>query len=273
MADLYHLLDELEEDDPDHDDAIKVGRVSMATEATEPLSEDWDSPGRVEVPAALQEAKKHMYDDDDEQHLFGGTGMEEDVLGTHHVENELYSKLHHHWLQERHGPELLEYDDAMVDDLKQLLEERQEWIDQTLEGSSESVDALMMAMAQLDLDRVKFVLSDWLTCRLSKIEAHPLYMREQVDHLSDAELAYLKQYGTLLEHHLRQTVLDHIPEAWQSLDEANMIDQPDYDGYHFWLVKETIDNGETEQEAGTCLVAKYKDMRENMRENKVELQL
>jgi predicted metalloprotease with PDZ domain len=128
-------------------------------------------------------------------------------------------------------------------------------------------------MAQLDVDRVKFVLSDYLTDRLSKIEAHPLYLREQVDRMSEGEVAYLKQYGALLEHHLRHTVLDHIPEAWQALDEPNMIDRPDYEAYHFWLVKETIDNGGIEHDAGTCLIAKYKDMREHMRESKVELQL
>jgi hypothetical protein len=263
MADLYHLLDELDEHT---DDVIKERRLTAETAATEE-SEEWDSPDNVEVPLALQEAQKKQqqspgdYDED--------TGVLEE---TQHVENELCSRLHHHWSQERNCPELLEYDQAMVEDLKAHFEERQEWIDQ-LEGSSESVDGLMATLAQLDLDRVKFVLSDWLSRRLDKIEAHPLYMREKLDHMSDAELEYLKQFGALFEHHLRQTVLDHIPEAWQSLDEPSMIAKPDYDAYHFWLIKEKIDDGEMEHEEGTCLVAKYKDMREHMREQKVELQL
>ena len=268
MADLYHLLDELDEQ-ADDDVAIKDSdrRLTASTVATAE-SEEWDSPGeKLHVPLALQEAQNKQHKDEDYNDNDIDIDMEEE---TQHVENEICKRLHRHWTQERNCPELLEYDSSLVEELKEQFEERQEWIDR-LEGSSESVDALMATLAQLDLDRSKFVLSDWLSRRLDKLEAHPLYMREKVDHMSDAELEYLKQFGALFEHHLRHTVLDQIPEAWQSLDEESMIDKPDYDAYHFWLVKETIDNGEMEHEEGSCLVAKYKDMREHMREGKVEL--
>jgi GINS complex subunit 4 len=285
MADLYHLLDELDEDDHDDDDgAMNKGRVSTdGTAATELLlSEEWEtSPDRrrtVEVPLALQKAKEqqqqqreyHHNEKTQQGYNYGDEEEEDDDEMV--AKNELYSRLHEHWSQEGHSPELLEHDEAMVEDIKTQLEERQDVIDQ-LETSGESIDALLSTMAQLDVDRVKFVLSDYLSSRLSKIEAHPLYLRERLDHMSEGEVAYLKQYGALLEHHLRQTVLDHIPEAWQALDEPNMIDRPDYEAYHFWLVKETIDNEGIEHDAGTCLVAKYKDMRESMKEGKVELQL
>jgi hypothetical protein len=290
MADLYHLLDELEEDrneidtgldndndnDNDGDDAVKQGRPSLAvTEATEPMmSEDWDSPVRTEVPAALQEAReKNLLADEEDDYEDDGAGVHHDLEETKHVENELYSRLQHQWLQERHCPELLTYDKVMVNDIKEQISERQDYIDQ-LEASNDSVHVLMATIAQLDLDRIKFVFSDWLSTRLSKIEAHPLHMRESIDQMSDAEIAYLKQYGALLENHLRATVLDHIPEAWQTLDDENMIEKPDYEAYHFWLVKEPMDIRDMEQqEKGTCLVARYKDMAEPFREGKVELQL
>ena len=51
-----------------------------------------------------------------------------------------------------------------------------------------------------------------------------------------------------------------------------MIDKPDYEGYHFWLVKEEIvDKDDTPHEPGVCLVAKYLDMKEHMIKNRVEL--
>jgi GINS complex subunit 4 len=189
--------------------------------------------------------------------------------------NELYARLQHYWKQERHCPELLRYDDETVEDLKAKMEDQQDFVDQ-LESSKVSEDVLLGTILQMDLDRAKFVLSDWLTCRLKKLEDHPLYMREKINEMSEAELAYLKQYGALMENHLRQTVLDHLPEAWQALDEPHMIDQPDLDAHHFWFIKETlqIESGDAvEHEAGTCLVAKYADMRENMGENKVEMLL
>lgn len=317
MADLNNLLGELEEetqefnalaggdgDDDDYEKDAAPGRPSVETAATELMTgEDWDSPSaprrHIAIPTALQEAKRrreedyHHYDgaaDDynkknngegeagnlDYLMMSGETGaQEEDQM------NELYSKLHHFWHQEKNCPELLEYDNEMVEQVKEQIEARQEWIDQLLEdittaglnAGEASVQNLLATLAQVDLDRVKYVLANWLAQRLSKIEAHPLHMRERVDHMSDAELAYLKEYGSLLEDHLRQTVLDHIPEAWQVLDEAHMIDQPDYEGYHFWLVNEPIEADEVEQDEGSCLVAKYSAMREFMREGKVEMQL
>lgn len=264
MADLYNLLGELDEHQLD-DDYVK-GRPSIAaTEATEAESE-WGSPSQTAtVPLALQAARREYEEAEDGTSLLG----ENEAA---FVENELYGKLHQRWFQERHCPELLEYDADMVADLKTQLENRQDWVDEQ-EGATDAVDDLMATMAQMDIDRTKFVLSDWLTRRLTKIEAHPLYMREKVDHMSDAELHYLKQYGELYEHHLHNTVLDNIPEAWQRLDEDNMIDKPDYDAYHFWLVKDTIDKGDMEHEEGTCLVAKYKEMRKHMKEGDIELQL
>lgn len=264
MADLYNLLDEL--DEHENEDAFVKERPSMApTEATEGESE-WGSPGRseAEVPLALQEARL-QYEEEAEN--------ENDASGdTQLLENELYGNLHRRWFQERHCPELLEYDEDMVQELKIKLDNRQEWIED-LEGNNDNVAELMATVAQMDLDRTKFVLSDWLTRRLSKIEAHPLYMREKVDHLSDGEIAYLKKYGLLYHSHLENTVLYNIPEAWQRLDEPNMIDRPDYDAYHFWLVKDDITLQEQDHEEGACLVAKYREMRKHMREGKVELQL
>lgn len=304
MADLHNLLGELEEqeerfknddavndDDVDDDGVEKMGRPSLAnTEVTEPMTlEDWESPPRqdIAVPTVLQEAKRHAQQQQQQLHSDLDDPMATrldlaDLLGetTTNGMNELYKRLHHFWDQERHCPEILEYDEAMVEDLKNQMANRQEWIESILEGNTgrnsggqASVQTLIATIAQVDLDRARFVLSNWLACRLAKIEAYPLHMREKIDHLSDAELSYLKEYGSLLEEHLRGTVLDHIPEAWQSLDEPQMIDQPDYDGYHFWLVEEPVEADEVEQEKGTCLVAKYTAMKENMRQGKVRLQL
>jgi GINS complex subunit 4 len=257
MADLYHLLDELDER---QDEDVK-GRESMETAATEQMmSEDWDDAEQVDVPAALQEAS---------QGLLEKQNRLDDEGGALHEENEAYQRLQRNWLQERTCPELLQYDEELVQDYKNKFEDHQDWIDQ-LEGSGESVDALLGTIAQVDLDRTKFVLSDWLTSRLVKIEAHPLHIREKVDLMSEDEVTYLKQYGALLEHHLRQTVLDHIPEAWQALDEPHMIEKPNLDEYHFWMVNEPFDD---DTEPGACLVAKYKDMVEPMQKGKVEMLL
>lgn len=313
MADLNNLLGELEEhlvenEDEVEDDADVTrkdesgGRSSMGTAATAPMtSEEWGSPQRyIDVPAVLQEAAKRRQQWQNPENKESGRGLDNDEIQEAHERgsrdwgddldiqqgdesqmNELYTKLHHMWHQERLCPEILEYDASMVEQLQAQIEARQEWIDQVTEdlgnagwnAGQASVQHLLATMAQVDLDRIKYVLDNWLAQRLAKIEAHPLHIREHIDSLSDAELEYLKEYGSLLEDHLRQTVLDHIPEAWQALDEAHMIDQPDYKGYHFWMVNEPIEVDDVEQDVGSCLLAKYITLRDLMKEGKVEIQL
>jgi hypothetical protein len=301
MADLMHLMDELEDAEHREEEADyknKAGRPSLApTEATTPMSpeegdmddddddddlvaddEEWDTANveKVDIPIALQEAKqqqqqqkqkqksqKQIHYDNDEEHEQGA------LL----VPNELYGRIHHLWMQERHGPKLLPYDEDAVEELKRRMDEQQDLVD-SLESTGQAVESLLATLGQMDLDRAKFALSDWLTCRLNKIEAHPLYMRDCIHSMSDAELEYLKHYGELMEHHLRQTVLDHVPDAWQKLDDANMIDRPEEEGYHFWLVRKAFRSAPDalEHDVRTCLVAKYKDMKKPLEQGEVEIQ-
>lgn len=56
-------------------------------------------------------------------------------------------------------------------------------------------------------------------------------------------MRYLKNYGELLEHHMRKSVLNHLPKGgnWDTLDEPNMIDAPNLDTYVFCRILETVE--------------------------------
>ena len=285
MADLYNLLDELDDNSEHNDVKQDPRRSTIETAITERLSDDdFDDKGsdddtqRPKIPVALLELENN--DDSYPRKALadplsiGGIGTNDDLANydeQHDIPNELYGKLHQHWLQERHCPELLKIDEKVIQDLQDQLEDRQQQADD-LADSEEPVDALMANLAQQDLDRAKFVLSDWLTHRLHKIESHPFHMREKIACMSQNEIDYLAAYGAMIHHHLEQTVTYSIPPAWKELDEPEMIDKPNYEGYHFWMVREILlDRDGNEHEAGSCLVAKYLDMEDNMKENKVEL--
>lgn len=188
------------------------------------------------------------------------------------VPNELYAKLHQQWRQERHCPALLPFDQDMVAAFLQDFEENQEKLDDLM-TSSHADELLIGNILQQDLDRAKFVLSDWLTQRLNKMEQHPLHhLQENSEHMSEHEKEHLEAYTEAMKKLLYGTVLNNLQEAWQTLDKPNMIDKPDYEGYHFWLVKdEIVDKDGQEHQTGVCLVAKYLDMKDHMTKNKVEL--
>jgi GINS complex subunit 4 len=282
MADLYNLLEELDDSNDNRDAKQDPRRLTVETAVTEMLSDDDYGDDRntatPRVPDALLENadNDHLHSDKTSFDQFTkgletNDDLDESAQEQYDIPNELYGKLHQCWLQERHCPELLEYDEKVVQDLQEQFEDRQQQADDLID-SQEPVDVLMANLAQQDLDRAKFVLSDWLTHRLHKIESHPFHMREKIACMSQNEIDYLAAYGAMIHHHLEQTVTHSIPPAWKDLDEPEMIDQPDYEGYHFWLVRETIiDRDNIEHEAGSCLVAKYLDMKQNMKKSKVEL--
>lgn len=305
MADLYNLLEELEETEESlsyDNNKQDPRRLTVETAATEGLSDGDDNDDddndndygalNPEVPAALMDRGDGNSSDADFGDGFGyNDGTDLDPVSkdhryneprrqnqNHHGEdedlpNELYEKLHRCWLQEKHCPELLDYDERTVGELLRAFGDRREQTDDLSDRPGLSpVDLLVADLARQDLDRARFVLSDWLTHRLRKIESHPLHMRTRTASMSPAEIEYLVAYGELVHHHLEETVTNAVPPAWGRLDAEGMIDAPDREGYHFWSVREAIvDADEIDHEEGSCLVARYLDMREHMRNGKVEL--
>ncbi len=99
------------------------------------------------VPVALQEAKRHREQEEPQEHkktlttcqsssssLYFKKGRDNMGLLFDDEEegaavNEWYIKLHQLWHQEQHCPEILEYDSAVVEEIKAQMVERQEWID------------------------------------------------------------------------------------------------------------------------------------------------
>lgn len=219
------------------------------------------------------------------------------------ITDEMYGTLHRRWLEEQHSPELLPFDEELVQDLKLKLEKKQDELDEKTSeipdysttanrgagADSHAVHLLMTDIEQQDLDRVKFVLADWLNVRIQKIEAFALYYynknknqqdgttpaSQQTDRMSQTERDYLEQYWALERRVFEVTVTDHMPsgvDRWNKLDSRNMIDEPDTTGYNFWVVQnEQLELGDEVHDAHSCLIAKYSKMRQHMEDGKVRL--
>jgi hypothetical protein len=167
MADLYHLLDEVETQEPEE-------------------SQDWEQQDReyLQVPPELQDAA---------QKRFEPTPMDERVDLDDFLQSEsevLYNKLQSLWSQEINAPEILSYDSETVEGLTNALRQQEELIDNgEVDTGNTNVDALTESILKVDADRAKFLLSDLLKMRLQKIEEYPLHMRENGDRLSEKEVS------------------------------------------------------------------------------------
>mmetsp|Transcript_10778 Transcript_10778/g.19033 ORF Transcript_10778/g.19033 Transcript_10778/m.19033 type:complete len:226 (+) Transcript_10778:190-867(+) len=147
-------------------------------------------------------------------------------------------------LNEKAAPEILDFEQELVDNLKALLREQEE----TIARNEVTVrSSWRQTVLQMELDRVKYLVVEYLRVRLRKIHAFTLHIlgdAEVHSRLSKEELSFAKEYIDLDAEHLRSTALDKMPKAFQSIttqtQTGDMVASPDLDSYVFCRVERTI---------------------------------
>lgn len=259
MADLYNLLDELEEqqqqptvteeeqqlndengdDDPaaaaasrrlhdndSNDDRDRLdlppalaeaARFQKSKTATNANTNNTSTPATVRMSFETQttantssSTRYHQENDGAADVLFGNNNNEplslEDLMrddydgaGNNPDGGGLYSKLDHWWVQELHSPELLPYNDAIVDAMLHSLEMAEQKDNPTSSSCSSccstadngNMKAMLSSIFQIDKERVQFVLSHLIKTRLQKIQQQAWFIaREQTDRLSQREVRF-----------------------------------------------------------------------------------
>mmetsp|Transcript_9545 Transcript_9545/g.11779 ORF Transcript_9545/g.11779 Transcript_9545/m.11779 type:complete len:300 (+) Transcript_9545:84-983(+) len=269
-------------------------------------------PGGIETDASTTSDEAHgkendhqSMNSDDEENYLKKIHPSSQSSSTHHAIasfNDLeYEHLKLLWTQEMACPELLPYDAECVDYHLSLLRQKEEEIDghrQSLAASENDptgmLESLSCSVERMECDRLRFVLTDLYRIRLQKIEKYPLNSINQVDRMGQEEVAYLQQYGQLIENHFHRSVLDHLPKRiWRNLDDPEMIDKPNLEQYVFCKVVNDVvidernkddrqnqnqlddiddDNDEqNEHVAGSSLIGRYSTVRDHIMEGNIIL--
>jgi hypothetical protein len=162
-------------------------RMSMETQTTANCSfrhnddEDIENENNDEEPLNLEDL---MRVDNKNQDGGGGGG--------------LYRKLDHWWVQELHSPELMPYNEAVMDEMLHTLEMAEEHNQNQNNGMADNDNdttnlnmlAILSSIYQIDKERVQFVLSHLIKTRLQKIQQQAWFIaREQTDRLSQREVS------------------------------------------------------------------------------------
>lgn len=107
-----------------------------------------------------------------------------------------YTHLRNWWIQELNSPELLQYDEELILDAIHAIETQNECIDNVsnndtdddeqeqnyiLHTGNKNLDAMLISLIRIDLERMKFILCDLLKIRLNKIEKYPLHHILEID--------------------------------------------------------------------------------------------
>lgn len=191
------------------------------------------------------------------------------------------------WLNELGAPEILHYEKELVEHFKNALDIKEASIQEqetNLENKKENI--LMGLVLQMEMDRVRYVLTSYLRTRLKKIEKHTLFVLSDDrtrERLSDHEETFAKSFMKLLEKHLNNSFLSHIPDKFRGLDEQTqfeqMVEKPNIQRFVFMRVTEDVgafditQDGESEVELnkGDILTAGYASIRELLDQKKVQL--
>lgn len=167
-------------------------------------------------------------------------GSEEVVL----TPAELIERLEQAWMNEKFAPELLESKPEIVECVMEQLDHMEENLRRAKK------EDLKVSIHRMEMERIRYVLSSYLRCRLMKIEKFFPHVLEkektrregESSSLSPEEFAFAKEYMAHTETYLKSVALRHMPPNLQKVDLLRTVPKPDLDSYVFLRVKERQEN-------------------------------
>ncbi|EWC46312.1 hypothetical protein DRE_04483 [Drechslerella stenobrocha 248] len=205
-----------------------------------------------------------------------------------------YDELLKWWVNERAAPEILQYQDALVERIMTRVRRQvcppppsligiEHVEDQT--GNLDPRANFHLIIIQTELERAKFLMRTYLRTRISKIDKHALHILSTPSlrqSLSPAEQTYLKTHQALLNELYLTSFLKSFPENLRRLDDATggikMVEEPDLESAVFLRVVRDVDVG-IPWEAGEVMsmrrgdvyVIRYEAVRDAVKSGDVEL--
>ncbi|KAL8173985.1 UNVERIFIED_CONTAM: DNA replication complex GINS protein SLD5 [Gekko kuhli] len=167
-------------------------------------------------------------------------GSEEVVL----TPAQLIRSLEQAWMNEKFAPELLESKSEVVECVVEQLEHMEENLKRAKGGD------LKVGIHRMEVERIRYILSSYLRCRLRKIEKYFPHILEKEKTraegdpsiLSPEEFAFAKEYMANTEAHFRNVALKHMPPNLQKVDLLKAVAKPNLDSFVFLRVKERQEN-------------------------------
>uniref|UniRef100_A0AAV1UNJ7 DNA replication complex GINS protein SLD5 n=1 Tax=Peronospora matthiolae TaxID=2874970 RepID=A0AAV1UNJ7_9STRA len=142
------------------------------------------------------------------------------------------------WVNELHAPEILQYSDEMVSEMLEQIRNQQEYVDSMNEDRDQLTEqkCLVNKLYQMEIDRLRYMVSSYLRTRLRKIEKFAFHLLEDdelMQRLSVKERSFAQQFMMLYESHVNDLALSKLDEESRSLSAEGMVLKPNLDGFVF----------------------------------------
>jgi len=142
---------------------------------------------------------------------------------------------------ESSAPEVLPYEESLVD----LTEDQIQHMKSNLEKHRPKLDPFCIEQHSMELERVSFVVREYLRIRLKKIEDNASTLvrllktdtQQALRILSPLEAKYLDRYITSIDDHLQRTVLNFVPlnmKSFRLVDVASNEKQ-EFDAHYVFV--------------------------------------
>ena len=125
---------------------------------------------------------------------------DQDIYGDAEVvagESEDYKALKQMWIHELNTTELCRYDEEFMDVLLELMRDTEKDLEDLEKGDEDAADPTLASIGahicKMDLDRMSFLLADFMRVRLEKIERYALHNRDFHDLMSKREVRVCKK--------------------------------------------------------------------------------
>ncbi|KAI8989432.1 hypothetical protein BDB01DRAFT_541151 [Pilobolus umbonatus] len=200
-------------------------------------------------------------------------------------DEEKISELTKLWIDERGSPELLPYQQSLVEPLIDAIESQTDMIGRVIE-SGVDIDNFKMMIYQTEIERVKYLLKSYLRTRLHKIEKMSLYLLRKPNFqtiMSSQEIIYARGYRELIEKFNHHSFLYELPRSQHKQDEmnseVNMVILPNFEAPVFCKVLTAIDPHEFATsnapdapfEQDDIYMIRYCDIRQQLRDGRIRL--
>lgn len=182
------------------------------------------------------------------------------------------------WLNEQFAPELLPHQSDILDLMLGQIEHMEENISQLDKNDFRYV------AHRIELERIKFIVTSYLRCRIKKIETFTRAILEEDEQkpaakkrLSNDERRYAQTHLSLIKTHFHQIAIQHMPANLQE-ESSNEIVTPNLMSHIFLRANESVpsvvvgmNDEEVDLEAGSLHIMPYKLAADLLLDGKVQL--
>lgn len=145
------------------------------------------------------------------------------------------------WLNEKFAPEILPHRSDLIECMLQQITHMEENMKRLDKGD------LRLMIHRMELDRIKYVISNYLRARLEKIEKYTIHILSQEAnrssedcYLSVAELQFAKEFLASIETLFKTVALQHMPGNFQTFEVDTLAVKPNMQAYVFLRANDRI---------------------------------